>query len=58
MQDLLNIIDTHSHYDDPRFDGLRDELIAFSFQQGDKRDNSCRRGLQIVRIRHCRREKL
>ena len=34
MQDLLNIIDTHSHYDDPRFDGLRDELIASLFNRG------------------------
>lgn len=34
MQDLLNIIDTHSHYDDQRFDGVRDELVNSLFSRG------------------------
>lgn len=34
MQDLINIFDTHSHYDDPRFDGVREELVASLFDRG------------------------
>lgn len=34
MQDLLNIFDTHSHYDDTRFDEARDGLIAALFDRG------------------------
>lgn len=31
---LNHITDTHSHYDDPRFDGIRDELISSLFSRG------------------------
>ncbi len=31
---LSHIIDTHSHYDDPRFDGVREELIDRLFSDG------------------------
>lgn len=34
MQDLINIVDTHSHYDDARFNGVRDELIKSLFERG------------------------
>lgn len=34
MDNLNHIFDTHSHYDDPRFDGIRDELIASLFNRG------------------------
>ncbi len=34
MQDLINIFDTHSHYDDPRFDGVREGLVASLFDRG------------------------
>ncbi len=34
MQDLINIFDTHSHYDDTRFDGVRDELVNSLFSRG------------------------
>lgn len=34
MQDLINIFDTHSHYDDPRFDGVRGGLVKDLFDRG------------------------
>lgn len=34
MSSLKNIIDTHSHYDDPRFDGDRYALVGSLFERG------------------------
>lgn len=31
---LEHIFDTHSHYDDPRFDGIREELLTSLFSDG------------------------
>lgn len=34
MDTLEHIFDTHSHYDDTRFDGIREEIIASLFERG------------------------
>ena len=34
MQDLNHIFDTHSHYDDPRFEGRAEEIVSSLFDRG------------------------
>lgn len=34
METLAHIFDTHSHYDDPRFDGVREETVTSLLERG------------------------